>query len=655
MLAFLAIYIMILGMSVASAMLYKKGSSWKDKISSCARFYVIYYFVICQFRTVAGNGAQYLSSSFADKAIRAYIKVGILGVAAFAAIWLFTKFTKGKGENYLNKVVAIFSSLYLLYTVLIDLPKLSVIVVFGVIAILLGVILAALEIKGMLPWLFKQDKSIKKRYAELGVVVLLFCCLFLLTGPVELYAYNTSGFVFSLGDFFPYMLIYIGLMLLPIVIVVSDGLPDSMFSLIKNSIFFYCVCSYVQQMFLNGDMSKMEGVAQQWDMAATISNLLIWIVLIGLLGILFYKTRKGNVIMTYVSAFIGAVQLITLITVIITSSVSGVEGQQLTEDKVFHLSPNENVVVFILDAYDTQMLDMVLKNDGAYLEPLHDFTYYDNMASRYTATDGSLPYLLTGRIAEEEESYEDIYNKSTFLKDIKESGYDINILTETNYVEPFEENIVDNMSEDSYCVLDYEKTVSQMSKCVRYRSTPFIAKPYYYYENYDLTNVIHDTNVYLFGTDADFYADLNQNGIYIDESMENTMQIYHLYGAHSPYYLTEDASLDYSSNPIAQWKGCLKIVYDYLEQLKEKELYDKTSVIIMADHGLNRSQRLAMDEWNISVTEDSNPIFFIKRADQKQEQLEIDSRAVSHDDFFATVMKLIKADADQYGKAVWEK
>lgn len=646
---------MILGMSIVSSLLYKKGSSWKDKCSCVARFYIIYFFIICLFRAVVGNGAQFLSTSFVDKAIRAYIKVGVLGTVVFVAVWLFTKLTKEKGESYLNKVVVTFATLYLLYTVLVDLPKLNVIVVFGVIATLLGVILTALEIKGMLPWLFKQDKSIKKRYAELGVVVLLFCCLFLLNGPVELYAYNTSGFVFSLGDFFPYMLIYMGLMLLPIVVVVSDGLPDSMFSVVKSSIFFYCVCSYVQQMFLNGDMSKMEGVEQQWDKTAVIINVLIWLVLIVLVVIILYKSRKGNVIMTYIAAFISAVQLITLITVLITNSISGVKEHQLTEDERFHLSANNNVVIFILDAYDTQMLDKVLETDGAYLEPLHDFTYYNNMTSRYAATDGSLPYLLTGRIAEDESEYLDIYSKSTFLKNIKQSGYDINILTERSYVEPFEDNIVDNKTKDYYCMLDYEKTVSQMSKCIRYRSTPFFIKPYYYYENYDLTNVIHDTNVYLFGTDADFYADLNQNGIYIDESMENTMQIYHLYGAHSPYYLTEDASLDYSSNPIAQWKGCLKIVYDYLEQLKEKELYDKTSVIIMADHGLNRSQRVAMDEWNMAVSEESNPIFFIKKAGQYQEELEIDSRAVSHDDFFATVMKLINEDNGQYGKAVWEK
>ena len=188
-----------------------------------------------------------------------------------------------------------------------------------------------------------------------------------------------------------------------------------------------------------------------------------------------------------------------------------------------------------------------------------------------------------------------------------------------------------------------------MSKCVRYRSASFLIKPFYHYENYDLTNIIHDTNIYLFGTDADFYLELCEQGMVVDSQMQHAMHIYHLYGAHSPYYLTEDATLDYDSNPIAQWKGCLKIVYKYLEQLRVKGLYDTTSIIIMADHGLNRSQRVAMDEWKLLVTDESNPIFFVKGKNQKQEQLLIKNEEVSHDDFFGTVMKLIDEENDRYG------
>ena len=44
------------------------------------------------------------------------------------------------------------------------------------------------------------------------------------------------------------------------------------------------------------------------------------------------------------------------------------------------------------------------------------------------------------------------------------------------------------------------------------------------------------------------------DGLTVDEEVPGMMHIYHLYGAHSPYYLTEDATLDYNTNPIAQWK-----------------------------------------------------------------------------------------------------
>ena len=209
-------------------------------------------------------------------------------------------------------------------------------------------------------------------------------------------------------------------------------------------------------------------------------------------------------------------------------------------------------------------------------------------------------------------------------------------------MQPFEKGVVDNLTGDYYCVLDCDKAVSQMSKCVRYRCTPYLLKSQYYYENYYLTNIIDDTNVYLFGTDADFYSDLKTEGLTIDESIGGMMHIYHLYGAHSPYYLAEDASLNYNSNPVAQWKGCLRIVYDYLDELIENGLYDSASVIIMADHGFNRSQRSAMDEWNIDVTGDSNPIFFIKHAGENHDKLVVDDSTITHDDFFGIVEEIVR-------------
>lgn len=651
MLAFGYIYMLILCMSIISMLIYRKTNNHVGMITGSAWFYAIYYYIISFFRTIVGSGNGYLGASFVDKSVRAYIKVGILGTLVFLCVIVFFKFTKENGQRYMELAVGIFSSLSVLYTILIDLPKMIVVTVLGGISLILAALLAlAWKEKDWLP----KKGEYAARYREIGVTVLLFCSLFLLNGPLELFAYNMDDFVFNLGDFIPYMIIYTVMLVFFSIILLGAFAPAGVFSFTKITIFVYCICSYIQQMFLNGNMSAMEGNEQRWNVVESVGNAVIWIVMIIVLLLILYKFPKRNEIILYSSAFLAGVQLIAFFTVLLTSNVIGSGKQQLVENNNFTLSPNENIVVFILDAYDTQMLDKVLTDEPQYLQPLHDFTYYNNMKSRYMATDGSLPYLLTARIAEEEEVYEDIYDKSTFLSDIKGYGYGINILTENHYVESLKQGIVDNLTEDYYCTLNFEKTVSQLSKCVRYRSTPFVVKSCYYYENYDLTNVIHDTNVYLFGTDSRFDADLCEKGIRIDPQKDHMMHIYHLYGAHSPYYLSETGELDYDSNPIAQWKGCLKIVYDYLEQLKEAELYDNTSIIIMADHGLNRSQRLAVDEWNISVTEESNPIFFIKRKSQKGSQMQINETSVSHDQFFATIINLIDEKNEKYGSPVWE-
>lgn len=654
MIAFGYIYFAIIIMSFVSGLIYVKIGNRIRLITCCAEFCAIYYFALCFFRTIVSNGAQYLGTAMVDKSVRAYLIAGFIGMVVFGTMLVFRKIAKEKGQTYITLVVGVFATSSLLYTVLVDMPRMQEIVILGFVSQILSTILILVPSAEKLAQL-PDESEYKKQHVEIGVPILLFCSLFLLTGPMEIFAYNTKDFVFNVGHFLPYMLIYSVGMLLYYTLLVGTCTPKWLFDFTKVCIFLYCICSYVQQMFLNGNMSRLEGNEQRWSVGTNIVNLIIWFILIALVLFVLKKSQKGNKLITYVSAFIAGVQVITFVTVLLTSGMSATGNRQLVQDDKFSLSQDENLVIFILDAFDVQMMDKVLEDNPQYLEPLHDFTYYNNMTSRYTATDGSMPYLLTGYDPGEEAVYEDIYTKSTFLGDIKEYGYDINLLTTQFYVEPFEEGLVSNITSDFYCTLDFEKTVSQMSECVRYRSTPFILKPLYFYENYNLTNIIHDTNIYLVGEDAKFYSDLVEKGVSVETDGNPMMYMYHLYGAHSPYYLTENAELDFNSNPIAQWKGCLKIVYDYLEQLKESGLYDTTSVIIMADHGLNRTQREAMDEWNIQVTDKTNPIFFVKGKNQKQEQLVIDNTAVSHDNFFATVMKLIDEENENYGKAVWEQ
>jgi hypothetical protein len=344
--------------------------------------------------------------------------------------------------------------------------------------------------------------------------------------------------------------------------------------------------------------------------------------------------------------------MITLIFLLITAGDLRTTNKHLTQESIFDLSKNDNVVVFILDAFDVQMLKTVYEDDPDYLEPLHDFVYFDNMTSRYPMTDGSLPYLLTGANLDDpliEEDQDIWYEQAHFLDGIKDAGYDIRILTSDEYVKKIPEGIIDNYSEDNYCRIDCEKILELFTRCMRYKCLPFVVKNTYGYEAYDTTNVITDTNIYVYGTDPEIDDMILDNGVSSDR-FDKAFRIYHLYGAHSPYYLNENADRDYGSNAISQWRGSLKIVYDFIDSIKEEGIYDNTTLIIMADHGFNNTQRASVREEGIEFNEDrSNPIFFIKKKGMSGSELQIDSRETSHDRFFDTIYECMDIPPQYYG------
>lgn len=640
MLVMILVYICLIVFSLIMALI--QGKKKRNILCTASKYYVVFFYFVCLARTLVGNGGSHLSSSFADKGLVAYLKVVVLCLFIAIGLHLADTLFKNKLRSLINYTVGSFATLYLMYACLIDLPRMGIVVILGVIALFAGVVLFTVENITRTNGIPADLGEVKEKYLVLGSSLLLFISMFLLNGPTELYVYNTADIMFQYKDFIVYMIGYALIMSICFLPVIVNYMPDSVVKVVSIIIFIYCICSYFQQMFLNGSMGRMEGNKQVWDKSLVMTNLAIWIIIAVILVAIAWFTKNNRKVISYISLFLSGIQLLTFVTLLLTSGVSSKTSEQLVEDRKFVMASDENIAIFILDAYDVQMLDMVLDTDENYLEPLKDFTYYDRMTSRYSATDGSLPYLLTGRIAEEEKEYNDIYRKSDFLPGIKDEGYEIDILTTAGYVQPFEDGVVDNLTDDYYCILDCDKAVSQMTNCVRYRCAPYALKSRYYYENYYLTNIISDTNVYLFGTDADFYSELMTEGLAVDKNVHGMMHIYHLYGAHSPYYLTEDAALDYNSNPIAQWKGCLRIVYDYLEELKDKGLYDSASVIIMADHGLNRSQREAMDERNIEVSADSNPIFFVKHAGESHDELMIDDREITHDDFFGIVDEMVR-------------
>ena len=86
-----------------------------------------------------------------------------------------------------------------------------------------------------------------------------------------------------------------------------------------------------------------------------------------------------------------------------------------------------------------------------------------------------------------------------------------------------------------------------------------------------------------------FFEDLNENGITIKE-IDKTLTIYHLFGAHGLAKMNENMErinpdTDSIEDRYSEIRGVYKGIYMFLEELKEKDIYDSSTIIITADHG----------------------------------------------------------------------
>ena len=154
----------------------------------------------------------------------------------------------------------------------------------------------------------------------------------------------------------------------------------------------------------------------------------------------------------------------------------------------------------------------------------------------------------------------------------------------------------------------------------RYRFAPFIVKNYYFYYTYELNTLLTDDSLYSIHNDWKIYQQLTQEKLHISENEDKgTFKFIHMKGAHPPYVLSEDLQYtkyedrraDEMGDKISQAKGSLKVVYEYMAQLKALGKYDDATIIITADHG---ETQLLHDEGE-KMIDISCPVMYVKDPD----------------------------------------
>lgn len=433
----------------------------------------------------------------------------------------------------------------------------------------------------------------RHRMPEIGYVIIAFSFTLCLGVPLDIYIKNHKELSFSLRDFVPYLM-FAGIAVAVLLYAISRlcrGRGRTIFLCLLLGI----LIGIFSQSYLNHvQYGLLDGRAIDWSAFRIVArwNTVAWLMGIGLPALLLYKFGERTLcgIAKYTAVVLILVQVLSLGQIAAEQNWSHKIRAALTTEKMFELSANDNIVVFILDAFDTEIFQRIRREYPEKLSEFTGFTYYPDAASMFGATHWSVPQMLTGEVYLHDTQYEDFidkaWKKTEFFDDLRNRGYN------RQYLYTWDTLVSSNAKFDN--LVTDEFTISHDSlyaygKMVLFRCLPHVAKKYFLVATEDLQhrNSVNNVSAYSWN-DKKFYDELVQEGIHLQHNT-NSLHWYHLRGAHPPAVIDANVkSITPNRTSEALYKqaqGAVKIVSEFIKQLKEKGVYGKTLFCVLADHG----------------------------------------------------------------------
>ena len=512
----------------------------------------------------------------------------------------------------------------------------------------------------------RRKESIKNMMGVLPEAIFLIATYAVFV-PSSLFLSNIDEFSISYRKVVP---VFIGVsFLLLVVVVIAAVLLEKKTWVIRWKTFVFSIALgfYLQSNFLNPDLPELNGIAIEWQqyVVSGIISTLAWLLcVVGLqIAVSFWKERITQVT-KYVSWFISAVQIVTLVVLLLTTTDSKGSNIALLKEDEFTVGSENNVVIFVLDSLGAAKLEELLEEDSQMKENLSDFTFFTNAVSGGAYTSVGMPMFFTGMEFDASwQSYDDYlqeaWSEIELYDQLKEQNFDVRIFTDGRYLTNISEDVITNAMYvgDSYYIEDYVDFTKDIYQFTSFYSMPQLIKQNFWMYSDDITRQIKTTgwetredennlaaangaDNYTFD-DVQFYRDfLASEGL--DVKYDNTYRLYHLSGAHEPYNMDENAQ-PADSDEIRQIKGSMKIVKEYIDELKRLGLYDSSTIIITADHGR------AGDEEGIQ----QNPCVLVKTAQEKHE-LAYSDAPIHFRNVMATIAKAFLEDYTSYGPSVYD-
>ena len=527
----------------------------------------------------------------------------------------------------------------------------------------------------------------RQRLAYSLVVTLFAVFTVFVFSPLEVVGGSADSLVFTIFDIW-WVLLLPGAGIVAGWSLILSAFRGRGFSIMLAITFAIGLAAYLQALVMNIGLPLANGDTIVWAdyLSMQIVSAFAWaLVLILAIAYALLKSKRAKGIMCTAAVCLFVVQLAGAASLFISpteqTEIVGGDGDALntdlahraevvmTEDQMYTVSPKSNVVVFVLDTYDNAYLNSAMRNYPEKTQHVLDyftgFTYYKNATSAMIPTRFAIPFMMTGEMPTPDEPFSvykaQRYPRSTFLQQLHDQNYSIGLYTDSLTISSLPQseqdritNLTVNMHKLSSSTVDFGGALYALYQMGLYRDAPWSLKWAFWYYTDSINSMIvkydplaaPEETIYVMD-DIRYFSRLQKYGLTIeDDGYDGAFRFIHLLGSHYPFNYDEevnDLGTD-GSSVIPQSIGALRIVGEYIEDLKALGVYDETTIIVTADHGY----------WTITldpIEETSTPIMFIKPAQSESlDDLPMvdDMTPVSHLDLQATILEAMGADESEW-------
>ncbi|MBO4863619.1 MAG: sulfatase-like hydrolase/transferase [Eubacterium sp.] len=435
-----------------------------------------------------------------------------------------------------------------------------------------------------------------KTKLKLGLCLALF---FVFTvffyGPISIYLSNADELKFGLGIVMKDVAI-VSIVMFILIAGFSLIVPKKLFKWYMLLLLGVGIGFYVQGNYINYNYGVLDGKEINWSKYTGYGfiNTAIWAVCILVPFIIYLVIRKKgdaliNKVVVAICLFLVAIQIPAFISQAVSYKKKDTEALVITDNEMFTYAPDDNIVVFLLDCMDEVYYQDYLTRHPEFEAENPGFVHYDNAMAGGARTMLAMPVFYTGQTYERQNSYSD-YIKEIFkgddnlLKKMSDAGYDVRVYSESLFFPGYTSEYVSNFETVTDPVTSENILTRKLYKLSLFKFVPHFLKPRFWMMTSDFEQAMKRDNTYEFN-DPQFYDKYYHQHMTIDKSKKKTFTVYHLEGNHRPFDMDENCAAIEKSARKKQMAGVFRIVKEMLDEMKEKGIYDSSTILITADHG----------------------------------------------------------------------